>query len=156
MASYDFVTVWNVSAPVEVAWKAIRENEKWPEWWQGVLSVAELRPGDDSGLGAVHRSIWRSRLPYTLEFDSEVVRIDELRSIEIRAFGELEGRGVWTFSPDGDSCRVQYDWSVFTNKAWMNFLAPVARPFFRWNHDAIMAWGEEGLRRRCRDIAQTK
>jgi hypothetical protein len=27
----------------------------------------------------------------------------------------------------------------------MNLLAPIARPFFRWNHDTIMRWGAEGL-----------
>ena len=32
--------------------------------------------------------------------------------------------------------------------AWMNLLAPIAKPFFRWNHDVIMRWGEGGLRMR--------
>jgi hypothetical protein len=29
----------------------------------------------------------------------------------------------------------------------MNLLAPVARPFFAWNHDVVMRWGGEGLSR---------
>jgi hypothetical protein len=42
---------------------------------------------------------------------------------------------------------VRYDWKVETTKAWMNFLAPVARPFFSWNHDVVMGWGGEGVAR---------
>jgi hypothetical protein len=34
----------------------------------------------------------------------------------------------------------------------MNFLAPIAKPFFRWNHNVIMNWGGEGLAKKlnCR------
>ena len=28
----------------------------------------------------------------------------------------------------------------------MNAISPVARPFFRWNHDIIMNCGERGLK----------
>jgi len=30
----------------------------------------------------------------------------------------------------------------------MNYLAPIARPLFKWNHDVVMGWGSEGLARR--------
>ncbi len=33
-------------------------------------------------------------------------------------------------------------------KPWMNVIAPIARPLFRWIHDMIMGWGEAGLRNR--------
>ena len=38
-----------------------------------------------------------------------------------------------------------YEWNVATTKAWMNLLAPVARPVFEWNHDWVMARGGEGI-----------
>lgn len=148
-SSYQFITVWKLDAPLESVWAEIKDSESWPSWWRGVLSVEKLRDGDDSGVGAVHRSTWRSALPYNLQFDSEVVGIDEPCSIEVRAFGELEGSGIWTLTsePDG-STLVRYDWRVETNKAWMRVLAPIMKPFFRWNHDVIMAWGGEGLARK--------
>ena len=49
---------------------------------------------------------------------------------------------------DMDDVLVRYDWNVVTTKPWMNLLAPVARPLFKWNHDAVMNWGAEGLARR--------
>jgi hypothetical protein len=41
--------------------------------------------------------------------------------------------------------RVTYDWRVRTNKAWMNWMAPIARPAFSWNHDKIMTEGGQAL-----------
>lgn len=32
-------------------------------------------------------------------------------------------------------------------KPWMNWLAPLARPIFEWNHNVLMRWGEKGLKR---------
>jgi uncharacterized membrane protein len=146
---YEFVSVWNIGAPVEDVWGVINAIETWPEWWRGVLRVTELKAGDGEGVGAVYRSAWKSALPYTLEFDSEIVRIERLRSIEARAFGELEGRGMWQFeSMAGFETRVRYDWRVSAAKRWMAYLSPIARPIFRWNHDVIMNWGEKGLKKR--------
>lgn len=148
MGEYKFTSEWNIGSPLELVWDAIKDSEHWPEWWPGVLSVTELEKGDEDGLGAKHRSTWKSRLPYRLEFDSEVIGIQRHNHIEVRATGELDGRGLWTFETDGLATRARYDWEVITQKAWMNLLAPLARPLFQWNHDVIMGWGEEGLRRR--------
>jgi hypothetical protein len=146
---YEFVTIWRFGAEAGSVWEAIKDSESWPEWWRGVLKVEKISDGDASGVGAVHRSCWRSVLPYTIRFDSEVVRIDESRSIEIRAFGELEGFGLWTLEAVS-ACvtSVRYDWRVVANKTWMRAAAPLLKPFFRWNHDVIMAWGGAGLARK--------
>jgi hypothetical protein len=91
----------------------------------------------------------KKRLPYKLIFDSEIVRVENLKLIEARAFGELEGVGIWQFSTESSNkTRVRYDWKVRTTKSWMNFFAPLAKPFLKWNHDVIMNWGEEGLRKK--------
>lgn len=148
MSSYEFVSVWTIDAPLGAVWAAIKDSEAWPTWWRGVVRVVELKPGDDDGLGAVHRSTWKSALPYKLEFDSEIIRIEELKLIEARAFGELDGSGLWQFSETDSGVSVQYDWLVQTTKPWMNLIAPLAKPVFKWNHDVIMLWGEEGLRKR--------
>ena len=154
MSNYEFVTVWHFDAPVDRVWEEIKHSERWNEWWKGVLQVVELNQGDDDGLGSIRRSTWKSALPYTLEFDSEIVRIENLKLIEARAFGELDGTGLWQFfQEDSQRTRVRYDWNVQTTRPWMNVLAPLARPFFRWNHNIIMRWGEEGLKKRLREKA---
>ncbi len=118
-----------------------------------MLNVGELKKGDENGVGAIYRTTWKSALPYKLVFDSEVMRVEDLKLIEARAFGELEGFGLWQFSAENENLtRVQYDWRVKTTKPWMNKIAPLAKPFFRWNHNIIMNWGGEGLAKKlnCR------
>ena len=71
-----------------------------------------------------------------------------LKKLVGEATGELEGTGTWTFAANGTGTDVRYDWQVRTTKKWMNFLAPVARPFFDWNHDIVMEWGRKALEKR--------
>jgi uncharacterized protein YndB with AHSA1/START domain len=147
MADYACTTLWQIPAPVAPIWTAITEVERWPQWWRGVEAVAPLRAGDAHGVGAVYRYTWKSRLPYRLIFEMETTRVEPLRRIEGRAHGELEGTGCWTFDEVEGITTVRYDWRVATTKAWMNLLAPLARPLFAWNHDVVMAWGLAGLLR---------
>ena len=117
------------------------------------MKVVELKEGDTDGVGSIRRSTWKSKLPYTLEFDSEILRVEPMTTIEARAFGELEGSGLWTLTAeDENTTLVRYDWKVKTTKPWMNFIAPLAKPFFQWNHNVIMNWGGEGLAKKlnCR------
>ena len=148
MPSYEFITVWRVKAPLERVWDEIYYSEKWPEWWKGVEEVTELKKGDDLGVGSIRRYTWKSMLPYRLVFDMETVRVEPMTVIEGIARGELSGRGVWNIKDQGEHVTARYDWSVDTTKAWMNLIAPLARPLFKWNHDIVMSWGAEGLARR--------
>ncbi len=148
MREYAFLTEWSFQAPLVAVWELIERADEWPTWWRGVLESSELRPGDADGVGSIRRTTWKSRLPYKLTFNSEIIRVEKHRAIELRAFGELDGWGLWTFGGNPHQTTVSYDWRVRTDKTWMNLLAPVTGPLFRWNHDVIMRWGEEGLRRR--------
>ena len=71
--------------------------------------------------------------------------IDRPRQLAGEASGELEGTGVWSLRQHDDLTIVRYDWNVRTNRAWMNALAPIARPVFRRSHDAVMHAGAAGL-----------
>ena len=145
---YAFLTTWLIEAEREAVWEVIDDVLAWPEWWRGVVSVDELDPGDEDGVGGRHSIEWRARLPYPIAFEFVTDRVERPRKMEGRAFGELEGSGCWRlFEQDGVTA-VTYDWRVGTTKRWMNVLAPVARPAFEYNHDWVMARGGEGLARR--------
>lgn len=148
MAAYEFVTVWRFDSPLAPVWDLIYRAEGWPGWWRGVLRVEVLREGGAGRVGAVSRYTWKSRLPYLLTFEMETTRVEPQALIEGRARGELAGRGLWRFSHDAGVTTVRYDWNVETTRRWMNLLAPLARPVFRWNHDVVMGWGAEGVARR--------
>ena len=145
MKAYEFVTIWRVEAPRERIWTEIHNSNEWPTWWKGVESVVEVRKGDETGVGSIRRYTWKSKLPYRLSFDMQTIRIEPPVLLEGIAIGELEGRGLWQLSIEGSETIVRYDWNVNTTKRWMNLLAPIARPVFEWNHNAVMSWGAQGL-----------
>ena len=147
MAEYRFETTWKLRAPIDAVWSAILQIDRWPEWWKGVVAVRSLAPGDEKGIGAVRRYVWRSWLPYTLEFDMESTRIEPPRLLEGRASGELAGRGLWQLEEAAGVTSARYTWEVRTARPWMNLLAPIARPAFAWNHDYVMRNGARGLAR---------
>lgn len=148
MAAYAFLTTWLLRAPRAEVWEAIAEPTEWPRWWRGVEAVRELDGGDGMKLGSRHRVRWRSAIPYTVEFDFEVDRVELPLLMRGHASGDLEGTGVWRLYEQDGVTAVTYDWRVRTTKRWMNLVAPAARPIFERNHDWVMARGGEGLARR--------
>jgi uncharacterized protein YndB with AHSA1/START domain len=145
VAAYRFLTTWLLSAPRQRVWDAIYDSESWPEWWHGVLEAEKLEEGDESGVGQYGRYVWKSKLPYKLEFRVRTTRVDEPRLLEGDAEGELAGVGRWRLFEDKGVTAVTYEWDVSTSRAWMNALAPVARPIFAVNHDYVMRNGGQGL-----------
>jgi len=148
VARYRFLSTWLLEAPRERVWAQLKDAVAWPEWWQGVERVEELDSGDELGEGSRHAIAWRSQIPYPLEFEFHTDEVKAPHRMAGRALGELEGTGVWRLWEEGGITAVVYDWDVATTKAWMNALAPLARPVFRWNHDVVMRQGGEGLARR--------
>lgn len=74
-------------------------------------------------------------------------RVDRPHRLEGEAIGELTGTGCWTLTESGSATFVRYDWEVATTRRWMNALAPILAPAFRWNHGQVMAQGGRGLAR---------
>src|SRR5215217_4514216 len=135
MPSYAFITIWKYKAPQQDVWDLIFNSERRPTWWRGVEKVEKIKDGDAKHVGSVFRYTWKSKLPYRLVFDMETTRVEPISIIEGRALGELQGFGRWTLTHAHEVTTARYDWNVETTKAWMNLLAPVARPFFSWNHN---------------------
>jgi uncharacterized protein YndB with AHSA1/START domain len=147
VAEYTFLTTWLLDADRERVWDAIWESERWPEWWRGVKEAEKLAEGDKAGVGETGRYVWRSRLPYPVRFQIRTTRVDRPHLLEGEATGELEGTGRWRLFGGEGVTAVLYEWNVRTTKPWMNLLAPVARPVFKWNHDWVMRNGGEGIAR---------
>lgn len=146
MKAYSFVTVWKLkNTSLDAVWKTIKAVDDWPQWWKGVITVHTEKEGDANDIGKISLLTFRSVLPYNLSFRSELIQLKHHQLMVGKAEGELEGTGIWTFSVEQEIVRVQYNWDVTTNKPWMNFFAPLLRPAFKWNHDAVMKRGQKGL-----------
>jgi uncharacterized protein YndB with AHSA1/START domain len=145
MAEYRFLTTWLLEADRERVWEAIYDSERWPKWWKGVEEAEKLEDGDEDGVGQYGRYVWKAKLPYRVEFWIRTTRVERPRLLEGNATGELAGVGRWhLFEQDGLTA-VIYEWNVSTTRAWMNALAPIARPAFQSNHDYVMRNGGKGL-----------
>ena len=145
VAEFSFVTVWNIEAPLANVCDAVSHCLHWPQWWKGVEKIEEFDPGDINGVGSLRRFTFKGRLPYRLTFEMRVTRAVPLTLLEGQASGDVEGIGRWHFSSDGVVTVVRYEWHVRTNRGWINIIAPLARPLFKWNHDQVMRQGAEGM-----------
>jgi hypothetical protein len=149
MGNYEFVTTWRVEAPIDRVYDAIEDTLSWPSWWDAVLAVEQLAPGDEHGAGDTRRYTFKGRLPYLLRFDLATDRIERPTCLSGDAVGELQGKGIWTLRSEGAATLVRYDWRIRTNRWWMNLLTPLpfVREIFVINHDFVMRRGLIGLRR---------
>ncbi len=148
MARYRFLTTWLLEAGRQDCWDVLEDVQRWPVWWTGVQSAEEVAPGDPRRVGSVHRVRWRAHVAYSVEFDFRVEEVREPALMSGRSSGGLEGAGTWRLMEQDGVTAVIYDWDVRTTRAWMNALAPVARPLFTRSHDRVMRQGGEGLARR--------
>jgi Polyketide cyclase / dehydrase and lipid transport len=150
IAAYRFLSTWLLEAPRGRVWDTIYDAERWPKWWRGVERCEVI---DDR----LWRSAWRSVLPYTLEFEFEILQVDRPNILEGRACGELSGTGSWRVYESALGTASTWEWNVSTTKRWMNVFGPATRATFAWNHHRIMRWGAEGVARElgCRLIAAT-
>jgi hypothetical protein len=145
-ADYHFLAYWRVPGTVEEVKAILSDPCELPRWWPSVyLSVEELRPADERGLGrevALHTKGW---LPYTLRWSFTVTEVHP-NGFSLEARGDIVGRGIWTFVPDGADVIVVYDWQIRADKPLLRNLGFMLRPAFEADHRWAMARGEESLK----------
>jgi hypothetical protein len=144
---YHFITRWRVEGTCDEISDVLEDAESLTRWWPSVyLDVDVLEPGDARGVGkvvALHTKGW---LPYTLRWGFCVTESRKPYGFSLRASGDFEGSGVWTFEQDGEWVNVTYDWKIRADKPLLRYLSFFLKPIFAANHRWAMAKGEESLR----------
>lgn len=144
--SYVFTTAWKVQAPKEKVWHAILESTCWPQWWLCVLSVHEINPGDENGIGSIRKYTFDSRLGYRLTFCLELTERVEYHYLHGTVSGQLKGTGSWTFREEHGITSAICHWHVAPKVSWMRHFGFVLAPLFRYSHAQVMKKGLKGLR----------
>jgi uncharacterized membrane protein len=138
---YRFRKVWRVGAPPGEVFEALHDVETWPRWWREIREVDRL--DDDRA-----RTRIRSVLPYDLHLVLTRTRDDaDALVLETAIEGDLVGFARFRLRPEDSGTRLLYEQEVEVTKPVMRWLAPLARPLFIANHEAMMRSGEAGLRR---------
>ena len=144
--NYHFITHWRVQGTVKEVEEVIGNAADLVRWWPSVyLDVQILEPGDERGLGRVVSLYTKGWLPYTLRWS---FRVTEVRNtgFTLVAWGDFEGRGIWTFEQDGAWVKITYDWKIAAEKPLLRYFSFIMKPFFSANHQWAMRKGEESLK----------
>lgn len=143
---YRFATVWKVEGTAGEVFDVIDDAAALPRWWPSVyLEVTLGTPGDARGVGRVVHLFTKGWLPYTLRWSFRVTDKVRPERLALEAWGDLQGTGVWDFTPRGNLVEARYDWRVRADKPLLRYLSAVFRPVFAANHRWAMARGEESL-----------
>jgi hypothetical protein len=144
---YHFITHWRVKSTVEEVAGIIGHASDLVRWWPSVyLEVQELEPGDEQGLGKVVGLYTKGWLPYTLRWQFRVTESRYPHGFTLAAWGDFDGRGIWTFEQAGEWVNITYDWQIRADKPLLRILSPLLKPVFSANHRWAMAKGEESLK----------
>jgi hypothetical protein len=153
---YHFVTDWRVKGTLEEVSEILEDALALPRWWPSVyLEVEELEAGDARGKGRVIALLTKGWLPYTLRWKFRITESRHPHGFSLRAFGDFEGTGRWTFTQDGEFVHIIYDWRIRADKPLLKALSFLLKPIFSANHRWAMARGLDSLvleleRRRAR------
>jgi len=138
---YHFVTHWRVESSIDEVCEVLGNAPDLARWWPSVyISVKQSEPGGPVEL------LTKGRLPYQLRWFFRVSESNRPHGFAIEAWGDFEGRGVWTFEQDGAWVNITYDWRIRAEKALLKYLSFLFKPIFSANHRWAMARGEESLK----------
>ena len=97
-------------------------------------------------MGKVVSLYTKGWLPYTLRWKFRVTENRQPYGFTLEAWGDFNGRGIWTFAQAGEWVNVVYDWKISADKPLLRVLSPILKPVFSANHHWAMAKGEESLK----------
>jgi hypothetical protein len=125
----------------------LKAADELPRWWPSVyLDVKVLEPGDKDGIGKVVSLHTKGWLPYTLRWQFRVTESRYPHGFSLEAWGDFNGRGIWTLEQDGPNVNVTYDWKIRADKPLLSALSFLFKPIFSANHRWAMTRGEESLK----------
>jgi hypothetical protein len=137
---YRFRSVWTLAAPVGDVFQAVTDPGTYPLWWPDIHGVGRV---DDDTAEVVCRSV----LPYALVFRlHRAVQDESAGLLRVGMTGDLEGVCSSVVEHRPGAARLEIVQDVMVNKSLLRLLSPVARPFFKANHAAMMWRGQRGLR----------
>ncbi len=147
MVEFALTTTWSIPAPQGLVWLCLVDTEKWPQWWENVVTVREIAAGTPTGIGNTREYLWHTCLPYKLFITLRVIDVMPNRYLSVAVSGDLKGMGSCDISwnPANESTQIIFNWHVSSCKPWICRTTKVLKPICTWNHNQVMKNGEQGL-----------
>ena len=130
---YEIHSEWLVQATSQEVFEILCDPTTLPQWWPSVYRSAR-------SMGDFYRLNTQGWLPYQLVWNLQHVSIRPGAEIAVETWGDLEGRGAWTFTDEpGGKCTVRFSAAVDIYK-------PILRWFSPWLAGALAANQRWGMR----------
>lgn len=143
LTSYHFITELSVDAPVTRVYDTLVQPEWWLDRWSDATAVRRVQEGDAAGVGARFDAEVRAPMGYRLRAQIRTVEAAPPSHLRMIASGDVEGVGIWHLDHAAGLTHVTFTWAVRTTPAWMNALAPIARPVFERAHHVVIRHAAE-------------
>lgn len=143
---YHFITHWRIESTIEEISTILNDALGLARWWPSVyLDVKVLETGNEYGVGKVVSLYTKGWLPYRLRWSFRVTEVQK-DGFTLVAWGDFDGRGIWTYEQDGSKVNITYDWKIKAEKPLLRYFSFIMKPIFSANHHWAMAKGEESLK----------
>lgn len=145
-ADLKLVARWRVLGTTHEVADVLGDVSAFAHWWPSVYLGLEVRErGDVHGRGTVACVCTRGWLLPTLLWQFRIAESRYPRAMSVEAWGDVVGRGTWTFEQDGPHVNALLDWSMRVDCPMARCLTPFLKPIIHLNQRWAMARGEEGL-----------
>jgi hypothetical protein len=144
---YTFCSIWELPASKRAVWQTLTTQPfSWQDWWPELSDVHDMNLANGLS-GTTFSCTWQAPVGYRLKSVVTLGKVIDLKQVTLHSDGDIEGTVVCRLKEKtAGQTNVKIDWQVMTTKAWMNYLAPLLKPLFIYNHHAVMRSGERGLR----------
>jgi hypothetical protein len=145
--NYRLTGSWRVLGRIDEVYEVLSTPVDFPRWWPAAFrDVLEIQPGDEHGIDRVDRFESRGWLPVFVRWHTSVEDATPPAFLDIKAWGDIDGRGEWRLVQNGAWTDLTYDWRLRLHKPVLRFLSPLLRPALAASLRSAMDRGEESLR----------
>ena len=153
MDSYQLGYRWTIEGPVETIFHYVSDARTFHEWFHVFKRVDADDPVGPLRVGSHSRMKVKALLPYTLDWDVTVSKLDPPRLMETDVRLSLNGRfGMhgyvrYRFVPAGRFVTVINEQELIADQPLPRILHPLAQAVFSFNHDWAMSRARAPLQR---------
>lgn len=148
---------WLIKGPIDIVFHLLSHGTTYPRWWAPCFRSAVTEDPEPT-VGSRVRYRVRARLPYDLDWDVTVRRLEPPNLIEVETVVRLSGgfrlRGPirYTLTERPDAVEVINEQTLTSDRRLPGPLRALAQRAFAYNHAWAFRVGKRGLQRAVDEV----